>query len=536
MKKGKFLTALLACSMSVVAATACSFAVGCKKDKGGEGEGEGGAHQHVWSQTWSHDATNHWHECTAPGHTGAHNDIAVHVWENAQDTTCDTCGYVRTIGGGENPGTTNPPSTTKSPVTVDMADVYAANNGSVAGGTALGTNSGIKAWGANATVETNTKKSVYNGEALNATYRYKLDQTITNSDAAKAKGLEVKVEEAATVIVYAYSGSSGTARNLALYDAEKQIIAGKDQAIGDGRNDILGVAMFNVEANTTYYIGAKEAGVNVYYIAVVYGTLNETWGEEIAASDGDCVTKSNVAYHVSNYGRYYTTSATTLVYGGSVFSNAALGHQYTTPVTLMADLPTETSGATYTAHCVRPGCTTEAAESDKVINIPKLDDRGYTRTAGVADATNNYTYSITLDGIEFTFETVKVEPEALASVYTVNFVNSSIVGTYPGCSSWVVPSYKTSGFTAITYGGVTYTAPVKLASSAGITITLNENASIILYTDTNNGVRINGTAYTVTQDDTVYKTSEISLNAGEYTIVRNSQESRLLRIDIMPAS
>ena len=46
------------------------------------------------------DDTNHWHECTDASCTdkaGSIKDKAVHVYDNDADTTCNICGYVRTI-------------------------------------------------------------------------------------------------------------------------------------------------------------------------------------------------------------------------------------------------------------------------------------------------------------------------------------------------------------------------------------------------------------------------------------------------------
>ena len=46
---------------------------------------------HTFEQ--KHDDANHWLECSC----GEKKDIVAHIFDNACDTTCDTCGYVRTI-------------------------------------------------------------------------------------------------------------------------------------------------------------------------------------------------------------------------------------------------------------------------------------------------------------------------------------------------------------------------------------------------------------------------------------------------------
>ena len=59
------------------------------------------AHPHSYNaNTWGKNATHHWHECTASDctdKTGSIKDKAEHVYENNTDTTCNVCGYVRTV-------------------------------------------------------------------------------------------------------------------------------------------------------------------------------------------------------------------------------------------------------------------------------------------------------------------------------------------------------------------------------------------------------------------------------------------------------
>ena len=56
-------------------------------------------HEHNYGD-WSKDGTSHWHECTdddCPNREESINDKAAHVYTDDADTTCDTCGYERTI-------------------------------------------------------------------------------------------------------------------------------------------------------------------------------------------------------------------------------------------------------------------------------------------------------------------------------------------------------------------------------------------------------------------------------------------------------
>ena len=57
------------------------------------------AHEHRYGD-WSHDKTDHWHECSDEGCTNRAESIkdkAAHDYDNEQDTTCSVCGYERTV-------------------------------------------------------------------------------------------------------------------------------------------------------------------------------------------------------------------------------------------------------------------------------------------------------------------------------------------------------------------------------------------------------------------------------------------------------
>ena len=56
-------------------------------------------HEHSYGD-WRKDGTSHWHECTdadCPNREESIKDKAAHVYTDDADTTCDTCGYERTI-------------------------------------------------------------------------------------------------------------------------------------------------------------------------------------------------------------------------------------------------------------------------------------------------------------------------------------------------------------------------------------------------------------------------------------------------------
>ena len=60
------------------------------------------AHEHSYGD-WSKDGTNHWHECTdaaCPNQSESIKDKAAHIYDDDADTTCNVCGYVRTVTPG----------------------------------------------------------------------------------------------------------------------------------------------------------------------------------------------------------------------------------------------------------------------------------------------------------------------------------------------------------------------------------------------------------------------------------------------------
>ena len=70
------------------------------------------AHEHNYGD-WSRDGTSHWHECTdddCPNREESIKDKATHVYTDDADTTCDVCGYERTV---------TPPAPTEFIVTFD---------------------------------------------------------------------------------------------------------------------------------------------------------------------------------------------------------------------------------------------------------------------------------------------------------------------------------------------------------------------------------------------------------------------------------
>ena len=70
------------------------------------------SHEHSYGD-WRKDGTSHWHECTdtdCPNREESITDKAVHVYTDDADTTCNVCGYERTVA---------PPAPTEFIVTFD---------------------------------------------------------------------------------------------------------------------------------------------------------------------------------------------------------------------------------------------------------------------------------------------------------------------------------------------------------------------------------------------------------------------------------
>ena len=79
------------------------------------------SHEHSYGD-WSKDGTSHWHECTdadCPDRNESIKDKAAHVYDDDADTTCNVCGYERTV---------TPPAPTEYTITYDLAGGTAEGN------------------------------------------------------------------------------------------------------------------------------------------------------------------------------------------------------------------------------------------------------------------------------------------------------------------------------------------------------------------------------------------------------------------------
>ncbi len=80
-------------------------------------------HEHTFEEAWTTTETHHYHKATCE-HKDEKKDEAEHVYDNDTDTTCNVCGYERTIGGDPTPG--------KTTVTTQIS-TYATTNGWIDG-------------------------------------------------------------------------------------------------------------------------------------------------------------------------------------------------------------------------------------------------------------------------------------------------------------------------------------------------------------------------------------------------------------------
>ena len=98
------------------------------------------AHEHRYGD-WSKDGTNHWHECTdaaCPNQSESIKDKAAHIYDDDADTTCNICGYVRTV--------TPPEIVPVSQITLNKAETsISVGNGETLTATVAPENATVKA-------------------------------------------------------------------------------------------------------------------------------------------------------------------------------------------------------------------------------------------------------------------------------------------------------------------------------------------------------------------------------------------------------
>lgn len=103
------------------------------------------SHTHSWTAAWNSNSTHHWHECTAAGcpvtENSAKEGYGPHVYTSSTDTTCDICGYRRTVnipGDDSSSGSSGRPDTqpVTSSKTAEGGTTTATPTASISGTTA----------------------------------------------------------------------------------------------------------------------------------------------------------------------------------------------------------------------------------------------------------------------------------------------------------------------------------------------------------------------------------------------------------------
>ena len=122
------------------------------------------------------------------------------------------------------------------------------------------------------------------------TQRLKLGGTMKVSDGAVTKGVKIVTGDAATIVVYGMASSKdATGRTLQVATLTDGALV-KVAETGEVNGTAIAKYTLKVEAAGTYYLGSTDSGINLYYIAVVYGEV-ETPAHEcesVCAKCGKC--------------------------------------------------------------------------------------------------------------------------------------------------------------------------------------------------------------------------------------------------------
>lgn len=100
----------------------------------------------------------------------------------------------------------------------------------------------------------------FNGITFNS--RLKLNGTGTNKNCS----LKITTEGAATITVYAVTGSSTSERALVLYDKDFAVLDNTQTTVGGDIKEFT----YSVSDAGEYFIASANSGINIYYIAITY--------------------------------------------------------------------------------------------------------------------------------------------------------------------------------------------------------------------------------------------------------------------------
>lgn len=501
MTKNSILKKLLAIGVGTVCVTTGALFAACdKKDdnnNGGNNPPPIGAHTHQWSTgneagAWGSNTTHHWRICLADGHgeqgkTDAEG-YGAHVYDNEQDTSCNTCGYKRTIGGGEeNPGT-------PAELTYKVFKVDDITDTSIAVGGSLGTDSGVTIATAAVNIGSNeaAKTSSFHGEDLSLTKYVGLTGSIKTKES-----LKITVTEKTTVYVYASHSGSGE-RILGMYDTAaptdtKKVVEGTTaQAIGNGSGTILGVAKFVVNAGT-YYVGSLGSSMNIFAVGLVTGgDVKETSKSHVEGSVADCKDTGIKEHWITDFGMYYSDA------------------QLTTALS-----PTETILDKTDNHNFVGGTCTVCGKDENAA----VTEVNFAKLAGTGDYANG-----------------------AALTKGLNFGTTWLTVTTPGTAKWK----KTATESGLSIKGTTLT--VTVTENSELTLVYYSSSAGRKFELKKDGVPYGEGSPTYTKDPNTYtqaageyhaaayanKTVVITLGAGTYTLVFDGNEHKVGSMSCVP--
>ena len=233
-----------------------------------------------------------------------------------------------------------------------------------------------------------------NGKSIDCwsfSLRLKLGGTMKASDGAVTAGVKIVTNDAATIVVYAISGSSTTTRTLRLAtldDGSLVTVAENTNVVGDA----IGKYEFAVSEAGTYYLGSANSGINLYYIAVVY-TAEDHVCHNICSECGKCLdavcaedlcqdkcTGHHACEHVcSDCGKCLDADC-----AESACADKCAGHGGVTPPAHTCESVCPECGKCKDASCTESACEGKCQGHEALVNGPVVNISNLTITSTTA--------------------------------------------------------------------------------------------------------------------------------------------------------
>ena len=170
----------------------------------------------------------------------------------------------------------------EAPVNGSVVNISNLTITSTTAGVELVEGTGISASGG-LTIDGNKKEI----DGFSFTLRLKLGGTMKVSSGKVEAGVQIVTKGSATIVVYAISSSSSATRTLRLATLEGGSLVSVAENAGVA-GDAIGKFEFEVPSAGTYYLGSKNSGINLYYIAVVYAEETHNC-EHVCPDCGKCL-------------------------------------------------------------------------------------------------------------------------------------------------------------------------------------------------------------------------------------------------------